>query len=161
MKPRHLRPALPGHRAARRSMRGLPRRRSAALLLVLVLMAGCSGPPEGGSAASVVQLTDANFDREVLQSSQPVLVEFWAPWCAPCIEMEPEVEQVAREFSGRVKVGKLRVDEHDETAARFDAKAPPVVISFRDGRVLKRRSGRQSKQSLVELAAAALAEGER
>ena len=122
----------------------------------LAFFAGCDDHSEDGPAGVVVDVTDATFIDEVLQSPQPVLVEFWAPWCQPCLEMQPAIEQLASEFRGKAKVARLNVDESAETPSAFDVHAPPVVIVFRDGEVLKRRSGRQSEQTLRELLAGSL-----
>lgn len=99
----------------------------------------------------VVELTEANFHREVIESQQPVLVDFWAPWCQPCVDMAPAIEQLAQEFSGKARVGKMNVDEHPDTAARFAVSAIPTVLMFRDGDVIKRRTGSRSQGQLAKL----------
>lgn len=124
------------------------------LVVALLLLAACLGcsDGEGNLAANpIVELTDANFQQEVIEVNEPVLVEFWAPWCRPCLEMQPAIEQLAREFRGQVKVARLNIDENPDTAASLDVNAPPVIIVFRDGKVTKRRSGRQSEEAIREL----------
>lgn len=120
-------------------------------LLLHASFAGCQSDSAGRPHQGVIDVTDATFQREVLKSRQPVLVEFWAPWCQPCLEMQPAIEQLARDSRGQAKVARLDVDESPETAAAFHVDAPPVVIVFRDGKVLKRRSGMQSNRALWEL----------
>lgn len=136
----------------------LPRLGWAAVLVALALAIGCQGQFGDDPSSAIIELTDANFQREVLESKQLVLVEFWAPWCQPCLEMTPAIEQIAREFSGRAKVGRLRVDEHQELSSTFDVQSPPAVVVFRDGQVFKRRTGKQSEQDLRDLIAGSLAD---
>jgi thioredoxin 1 len=82
---------------------------------------------------SVVELTDANFALEVESAEGLVLVDFWAPWCMPCRVVAPVVEQLAEEYSGRVKVGKLNVDESPSTAAAYAIRSIPTLALFKDG----------------------------
>jgi len=142
--------------AGRRFLTGLPRSCCAFVFAVLLLAPGCQDQPASGTSGSVIELTDANFQSEVLESSQPVLVEFWAPWCQPCLEMAPAIEQIARELSGRAKVGRLHIDEHPAVPSRFDVHAPPAVIVFRNGQILKRRTGKQTLHELRALIAKAV-----
>ena len=90
-----------------------------------------SGGNNGG--ASVVPVTDANFEKEISQSSQPVLLDFSATWCGPCKALSPIVEDVAREYAGRLKVGKIDIDDSPNTASRFGIRGVPTVIVFRGG----------------------------
>jgi len=120
-------------------------------MALVVLSIGCRNVASDSSSTSVIELTDESFQREVVEARQPVLVEFWAPWCKPCLEMEPEIEQLADELSGRVKVARLNIAGAPDTAASVDVSAPPVFILFRDGEVVKRRSGKQTKSALREL----------
>ena len=121
------------------------------LLLPLAFFAGCTYRPDGETASAVVELTEASFHSEVMESDRPVLVEFWAPWCRPCLEMQPAIDQLARDFRGRVKVARLNLDESANLAASLGVNAPPVIIVFRDGKIIKRRSGRQAEHELREL----------
>jgi thioredoxin 1 len=84
----------------------------------------------------MLTFTDNDFDAEVLQSSQPVLVEFWATWCGPCRALEPVVESVAKQHAGRLKVGKLNIDEHPRAPTRFEVRSVPTLLLFAGGRVV-------------------------
>ncbi len=90
---------------------------------------------------SVHVLTTQNWEEEVLRSAGPVLVDFWAAWCGPCRRVAPVVEALATEFAGRVKVGKLNVDEHPELASRYNVMSIPSLLFFRGGRVVEQRVG--------------------
>jgi len=95
--------------------------------------------------------TDENFEAEVLRAAEPVLVDFWAAWCAPCRMVAPAVEAVAEEFAGRVRVGKLDVDGNGATAERYGISGIPALLVFRDGRVVDQRIGAVPKSELVRL----------
>lgn len=97
---------------------------------------------------SEIALTDANFDAEVLQSEQPVLVDFWAPWCGPCIIMGPVIDELAKEADGKAKVAKLNVDENQEKAGQYGVSSIPTIIIFRDGKESERLVGVQQKDAL-------------
>jgi len=84
---------------------------------------------------NTIELTDKNFEAEVLQSSQPVLVDFYADWCGPCKMIAPALEEIAGEQAGRAKVGKLNVDQYPDLAQRYDVQALPTLLYFRDGEV--------------------------
>ena len=92
------------------------------------------------------EFTDANFATEVLQSDQPVLVDFWAPWCGPCRVVSPVVEELAEKYAGTVKVGKLNVDDHQQTAAQFGIASIPSVLLFQNGKPIETLVGVQAKQ---------------
>ena len=83
--------------------------------------------------SSLTQITDANFDSEVLQSDLPVLIDLWAVWCGPCKMVEPSVDQIASEYAGRLKVGKLNVDENPQTAVRYGVRSIPTLLLFKNG----------------------------
>lgn len=95
-------------------------------------------------------LTDQNFEKEVMENEKPVLVDFWAPGCAPCIIMTPIIEEIAEKFEGKVKVGKLNVAENQKTAARFGIRGVPTFIIFKDGKAIERVVGARPKRVLVE-----------
>lgn len=94
------------------------------------------------------EVTDRNFDQEVLQSPVPVLVDFWAAWCAPCRMIAPIVEQVAQEYEGKAKVVKLNVDENPETAARYNIRGIPTLLLFKNGEVRDQIVGATSKDHI-------------
>lgn len=100
---------------------------------------------------SEVVLTQQNFEQEVLQSKLPVLVDFWAAWCGPCRMLAPVIEEIAREQEGRVKVGKVNVDEEMELAARFGIMSIPTVLVFKEGKLVNTSVGFCPKEELEAL----------
>lgn len=97
--------------------------------------------------------TDGNFDAEVIKATQPVLVDFWAVWCGPCQVQGPIVDELAKELEGKVKVGKMDVDQNPKTAQAFGIMSIPTLMIFKGGAVVKQFIGVQSKESLkAELA---------
>ncbi len=100
-------------------------------------------------AGNVIELTDADFDQVIHNSDMPVLVDFWAPWCAPCIMMVPIMKEVADEYADKAKVGKLNTDEARDSAMEFGISAIPTIILFKDGQVQKKWRGLTSKKDLV------------
>jgi thioredoxin 1 len=92
-------------------------------------------------ADGVLELTDQNFDAEVLKSSQPVLVDFWAEWCMPCRMLAPTINALATEFAGKVKVGKVDTDSNREVAVQFEIAALPTILLFKDGQVIRKFVG--------------------
>lgn len=95
-------------------------------------------------------LTDKNFKEEVLEAKIPVLVDLWTPWCGPCLMQGPIIEEVAKEFEGKIKVGKLNVDENRQTAMQYQIMSIPTLMIFKDGKVAERLVGVQSKEVLME-----------
>ncbi len=100
---------------------------------------------------NVLEFTDSNFDTEVLNSDLPVLVDFWAEWCAPCRMIAPTVDAIADEYSGKLKVGKVNVDFNNQTAARFMIRGIPTLLLFRGGKVVDQRVGAVGKAELVRM----------
>lgn len=96
------------------------------------------------------EFTDQNFEQEVLKSSVPVLVDFWAPWCGPCQVMGPIIKDLAKETRDKFKIGKINVDEHPETASKFGIMSIPALKIFKGGQVVKEFVGVQSKDALKE-----------
>ena len=96
----------------------------------------------------VLTLTESNFDKEVLQSDKPVLVDLWAVWCAPCTMISPIIESLAEEYSGRLKVGKVNVDENSQLAVRYGVRAIPTLLLFKEGKVAEQMIGVQPKEAL-------------
>jgi thioredoxin 1 len=95
-----------------------------------------------------IQLTDDTFDKDVLQSPQPVLVDFWAPWCGPCRMLTPVVEELAKEYTGKIRVGKINTDEHPNAASRFKISAIPTLLFFKEGKVVEQLVGVHSKAEI-------------
>ncbi|MFA5134797.1 MAG: thioredoxin [Patescibacteria group bacterium] len=99
---------------------------------------------------SEVELTDSNFEQEVLKASGPVLVDFWAEWCGPCRMQGPIVGELAKDFEGKAKVGKLEVDQNPQTAQRYGVMSIPTLAIFKGGEVAWQGVGLQQKKQLEE-----------
>jgi len=99
--------------------------------------------------ATVQQVGDDSFEREVLKSPTPVLVDFWAPWCGPCRAIAPVVEELAREYDGKLKVVKLNVDDNPQTPSRYGVRGIPNLIVFAGGEVKEQIIGAVPKSELV------------
>jgi thioredoxin 1 len=95
--------------------------------------------------------TGANWEKDVLQSKDPVLVDFWAEWCGPCRAIAPAIEAVAQEFAGRVTVGKLNVDENPDVAGKYGVMSIPTLLVFQGGKVVEQRVGLLAKDQLGKL----------
>jgi len=106
--------------------------------------------------SGLLQVNDKNFTAEVLQSDIPVLVDFWATWCGPCRAISPIVEDLAKEFSGRVKITKLNVDENPSTPSQYGVRGIPALILFKEGKVLDQIVGSVPKTRLKALIEKAL-----
>jgi thioredoxin len=92
-------------------------------------------------SAGPLELTDDGWEREVLGREEPILVDFWAPWCGPCLRIAPVVADLAARYAGRMAVGKLNIDEHPRSGIRYDVLSIPTLILFRDGRPVARVTG--------------------
>ena len=97
---------------------------------------------------NTVELTDSNFEQEVLQSPVPVLVDFWASWCAPCRLIAPAVEAIAKDYAGRAKVGKVNVDENMSTSSKYSIKGIPALLVFKGGELRDQIVGASSKENI-------------
>jgi thioredoxin 1 len=105
----------------------------------------------------VAEFTDGNFESEVLGSDQPVLVDFWAPWCAPCRRIAPMIDELAAEYQGGVKIGKVNIDDNQESAATYGVDAIPTLILFKQGQPVQRFQGIPAKSRVQEALDAAKA----
>ncbi len=97
---------------------------------------------------SEVTFTDANFQDEVLKAKGLVIVDFFAPWCGPCKMMAPSIEKLANEYAGKVKIGKLNVDDNGEIGNRYEIQSIPTIIFFKDGEIVEKLIGFQSEETL-------------
>ena len=98
---------------------------------------------------AVLELTDENFDSEVLSSETPVLVDFWAEWCVPCKAIAPIIDELADDFRGRVKVGKIDTDANKDVPSRFGINAIPTIILFHEGEIVRKFVGVMPKQEFA------------
>jgi thioredoxin 1 len=97
----------------------------------------------------IVHVTDDNFENEVLQSAQPVLVDYWAEWCGPCKMIAPVLDEIAGEYEGRVKIAKLNIDDNPNTPPRYGIRGIPTLMLFKDGEVEATKVGAVSKSQLT------------
>lgn len=100
------------------------------------------------AASNIVVLTQENFSQEVLESAQPVLVDFWAEWCGPCKMLSPILDELAQEYDGRVRIGKVNIDEHQNLATQFGIRSIPTLLLFQKGQVADQIVGLRSKRDL-------------
>ena len=98
---------------------------------------------------NVVEITDSNFEQEVLKSNIPVLIDFWAPWCGPCRVIAPIIDEIANEFSGQVKVGKLNVDNNPQSPANYQVRGIPNLMIFKNGELQEQIVGAVAKQEIL------------
>jgi len=106
---------------------------------------------------NVTELTDQNFQAEVLGSSEPVLVDFWATWCGPCRALSPKIEELAKEYKGKVKVGKLDIDDNQQVAEKYGIMSVPTVLLFKNGQKFGQLVGNHPKSKLEEFVKGSLA----
>jgi thioredoxin 1 len=99
--------------------------------------------------ANIIELTDANFDSEVLRSDLPILVDFWAVWCGPCRQVAPTVAKLASEYQGKLKVGKMDIDHHQITPQQFGIRSIPTLLLFKGGQVAETIIGAMPESKIV------------
>lgn len=104
-----------------------------------------------------IEINDANFEQEVIQSDKPVLIDFWAPWCGPCKRIAPIIAEIASENEGKIKVGKLNTDDSPSTAARYQIASIPTILIFKGGKPYEQIVGLRSKADIQERINKALA----
>ena len=116
-------------------------------------MLGFGGETAAAADSAVKDATTQSFMKDVIEASkaQPVLVDFWAPWCGPCRMLTPIIEEIAKEYAGKVKVGKLNTDEHPNAPGRFRISAIPTILFFKGGKMVEQRVGVQSKADIKKL----------
>jgi thioredoxin 1 len=108
------------------------------------------------AAEGIYTFTDGNFDADVLKSKEPVLVDFWAAWCAPCRAISPVVDQLAKEYSGKIRVGKVNVDENPQVPTQYHITSIPALLVFKEGKVIGEIRGAVPKPKIEELLKKAL-----
>jgi thioredoxin 1 len=95
-----------------------------------------------------IQVTDDSFEKDVIQSAEPVLVDFWAPWCGPCRMLSPLIEELSKEYNGKIRVAKINTDEHPNAASRYKISAIPTLLFFKGGKVVEQMVGVHSKAEI-------------
>ncbi len=100
--------------------------------------------------AKYITATEENFQKEVIESSQPVLVDFWAEWCGPCKMIAPTIEELAADFEGKAKIAKVNVDDQPNLAGQYSVRSIPTLLFFRDGKVAEQVVGAAAKETLTE-----------
>ena len=107
-------------------------------------------------AGSTIEITDANFEEQVLQSDTPIVVDFWAEWCGPCKQIAPVLEELAIENAGTYKIGKLNIDQNRDYAMQFGVRSIPTLLVFKDGEVVDQIVGSMPKATLGEKISASI-----
>jgi thioredoxin 1 len=97
-----------------------------------------------------IEITDSNFEKEVVESDKPVLLDFWAVWCGPCKHIAPVVEEIANDYDGKLKVGKVDVDNNPEISMKFGIRSIPTLMVFKGGKVVEQVIGAVHKRNLLE-----------
>ena len=100
-------------------------------------------------AGKVSEVTDSNFDSEVLQATTPVIVDFWAPWCGPCKSIAPVLEEISNDFAGKIKVVKVNVDDNPKTPTQYNVRGIPNLVFFKGGKVVDQIVGAVPKDQLI------------
>jgi thioredoxin 1 len=108
------------------------------------------------AANGIIELSDTNFDTEVIKSETPVLVDFWAPWCGPCRAIAPIVEEISSSYEGKLKVGKLNVDENQQTTMKFGIRSIPTLIVFKGGKAVEQIIGAVPRGEIERIVGKAL-----
>ena len=98
-----------------------------------------------------LQLTDSTFQKEVIESPMPVLVDFWAPWCGPCRMLAPVIEELSTEYAGRIKIAKLNTDENPNTSIQFNISAIPAMLFFKNGQIVNQLVGARGKPDIKRI----------
>jgi thioredoxin len=102
-------------------------------------------------AENIIQITDANWEEQVLKSNVPVLIDFWAEWCGPCHALAPTVASIAESYSGKMKVGKLNVDENERVAAKYGIRSIPTLMLFHNGEIKTVLIGNRPKNEILQV----------
>ena len=100
---------------------------------------------------TIIQLTDDNFEQDVLNADRPVIVDFWAEWCGPCLAIAPMVEEIAADYAGKVKVGKLNVDNNPQTAMKYGVRSIPTLLFIHNGAVTDQVVGSVPKENITDV----------
>jgi thioredoxin 1 len=103
------------------------------------------------ASENTLNFTDAAFEKDVLNSDLPVLVDFWAPWCGPCKAMGPTIDALATEYAGKIRIGKMNTDENPATAMRYQVRGIPTLLLFKGGKVVDQRVGAMPKSDLQKV----------
>ncbi len=97
-----------------------------------------------------IEFTDSNFKEKVLESDKPVLVDFWAPWCGPCLTLAPTLDEIQKEYEGKAVVGKVNVDENPDLSTEYNIRSIPTLLIFKDGKMIDRHIGASMKSIITE-----------